>query len=108
MGEYLYHWYKEKGICPQCRKENAANGRTLCLNCADKASAAMYRYRDNMSEERRKDFTQKNIEHCRMRYSNAKANGICVRCFKQKARVGKATCEKCASLRKIKYREGRI
>ena len=86
-----YDWYKSHGICPRCGQAKAAKGRTFCLNCLDSGAVetlkTKMRYPDNYKE--------RNKTWCHDRYYKAKEQGICVRCFKNKAREGKTTCEKC-------------
>lgn len=86
-GKERYHWYKLHGICVRCGQALAASGRVCCLNCLDKNAVANIKYKSKHPE--------KNIFECRKRYYIARAQGICVRCYKNKARDGKAICEKC-------------
>lgn len=69
-----YYWYKEHGICTECRKRKAFNGHVLCEYCMEKRS--MYDFRKNNTEEglakarkRMKDFTDRR-----------KQLGLCVSC----------------------------
>lgn len=41
------------------------------------------------------DISENNKKFCRDRYYRAKQAGICVRCFKRKARQGKTSCQIC-------------
>ena len=91
-----YEWYKLKGICPRCGQENAAPGRVYCLNCLDLQAIATMKWRSG------KDLSEKNKADCRKRYLKAKAEGICVRCYKRPARKGRCDCDICN--RKIKSR----
>ena len=84
-----YMWYKSHGICPRCGQENAAKGRVYCLNCLDKEAVSTMIYRTTHNTK------EKNKEYCSMRYKNAIENGMCVRCFKRKARQGKTSCQLC-------------
>lgn len=84
-----YNWYKSHNICPRCGQADAAKGKTYCLNCLDKQAVTTMMYRVTH------DTQEQNRMHCRSRYARAKQEGICVRCFKRKARVGKVSCQIC-------------
>lgn len=83
----MYDWYKSHGICPRCGQADAAKGRVYCLNCLDKQAVAEMFYRSTHDTG--------NKARCRERYWKARANGICVRCYQNKARDGKAICQRC-------------
>lgn len=84
-----YDWYKSHGICPRCRKEDAAKGHVYCLNCLDRESVSTMLYRASH------DTHDRNKAECRERYYRAKEKGFCVRCKQRKAREGKTTCQIC-------------
>lgn len=84
-----YDWYKSHGICPKCRREDAAKGRVYCLNCLDRESLSTMRYRASH------DTRDSNKAKCRERYYRAKEMGLCVRCKHRRAREGKVTCQVC-------------
>ena len=86
-----YYWYKSHGICPMCGQEDAAKGKTYCLNCLDKHAASAMKYKA------KHDTTEKNRVFCMERYYKAKESGICVRCFQNKQREGRVICQKCFS-----------
>jgi hypothetical protein len=84
-----YDWYKSHGICPRCGQADAVKDKVYCLNCLDKEAVSTMMYRVTH------DTKEKNRMFCKTRYYMAKENGICVRCFKRKARQGKAICQIC-------------
>ena len=84
-----YMWYKSHGICPRCGQASAAKGKTYCLNCLDKQAVSTMLYRATH------DTKEKNRVQCYNRYNRAKQEGMCVRCFKRKAREGKVSCQIC-------------
>ena len=84
-----YSWYKSHGICPRCGQADAVAGKVYCLNCLDKQAVATMHYRETH------DISKNNKEFCRARYYRAKQEGLCVRCFKKKARQGKTSCQTC-------------
>jgi len=84
-----YEWYKSRGICPRCGCKDAVKGKVYCLDCLDKQAVATMQYRATH------DTTEKNRVGCRERYYKAKADGLCVRCFKRVARPGKTSCQIC-------------
>lgn len=90
-----YEWYKAHGICPRCGSERASRGHTLCLNCLDSQSVSTGQYRAKMTEERKAEEREKNRLRCRDRYQRAKEKGICLRCFKNEPRPGRAICQSC-------------
>lgn len=91
-----YNWYKAKGICVVCGQERAAKGKVRCQNCLDSAAVATMIYKS------KHDASEYNRAYNKSRYEKAKAEGICVRCFQQKAREGKLTCQFCFSKAKEK------
>lgn len=82
-----YYWYKSLGICVRCGQAPSAKGRVCCLNCLDKNAISAIRYKSK--------HPMQNMLDCRKRYYIARELGICVRCYKNNAREGKAICEKC-------------
>lgn len=86
-----YNWYKSHGICPRCGQADAVKGKVFCLNCLDRQAVAAMVYRSSH------DTTESNRVRCRERYRKARETGICVRCYQNKAREGKATCQICFS-----------
>ena len=85
MGKYdreLYLWYKEMGICVQCRRERAAPGRTRCEECAAVEAERAAERREKMPIERKEEV--KHINYTRRiekRRERAK-NGLCATCGK--------------------------
>ena len=77
-----YHWYKDHGICVDCKQEEAAKGRTRCLNClsiiAEKGRARMYK----KTEEELAEINRIRREKAKALYDYRKANGLCVICGK--------------------------
>lgn len=85
----IYYWYKSRGICPRCHAKDASKGKVYCLDCLDKEAVATMIYKS------KHDTKENNRIFCRDRYQKAKEEGICVRCFKRKARDGKISCQMC-------------
>lgn len=107
MKSNYYDWYKSHGICPRCRKEDAAKGHVYCLNCLDEQALLQMELRANLSDEKKADILKKQNESNKKRYARLKAEGICPNCGKRKARIGMVFCAYCggkqAEAKKIKY-----
>lgn len=90
MNHENYIWYKEHGICTNCRKNNAIKGITLCLVCRmDERGRSRDKGRAYRAERK-----EKIKERDANRYAQCKENGICVRCKKRKAERG-TKCLRC-------------
>lgn len=79
-------WAKSKGICINCCKERAWNGRQMCAECLDKAKARSERTRSNQSKHQRYKYIKRKRELCI-------AFGICRECLNKPATCGKKCIE---------------
>lgn len=80
--EYLF--YKERGLCPICRKARAAPGHTQCAECIYKQ---VLRGMKRDKQEAR--------EYARKKREARKADGRCVSCGGRPAEDGKTLCKVC-------------
>lgn len=85
VNEYK-EWYKSKGICVNCGKEKAWNGRLMCPECLEKTKINSERTRSRESKEQRKLYLKKKRELC-------VTFGICRECLKREATIGKKCLE---------------
>ena len=92
MSESIYEFYKQRGICPYCKRERSAPGKVACQNCIDKQK----RQTENMTPEER----EKRKAQCKARYQKKKAAGLCTMCGKVPPTPGRTYCAKCAEQRK--------
>jgi len=92
-------FYKSKGICAQCGAEKAVPGKTLCLCCKARRIDYNRKQYEKMSSE------QKNIrkEKARMLRANRKEKGVCTRCGKRPAKIGKTKCGQCLASERLAY-----
>ena len=80
----IYNWYKERNICPKCKKTWAAAGHVYCESCLKVKTAEWKKYSGEY-----------NARKCKERREALKAKGLCVRCAKP-AVPGRVLCAKCA------------
>lgn len=104
-----WYWYKEHGICPCCRKENSAPGRTRCYKCIDILREGSHKNRKKPTREQLDDKKEKS----KIAYQKLKENGICVNCRKRKALKGQVLCNECRMRRnkksaEIRHKNGEI
>ena len=85
-----YMFFKERGICPVCRKRSAAIGRTQCEECLERSRDWSARRDKDVQRFRRKEA-----------YEQHKADGICVSCKCRPAIPGKVRCDVCTRKSKI-------
>lgn len=78
MSESNYQFYKQRGICPYCKKEKPEPGKVACADCAEK----MRNYIANLSPERAAERRAKKRKNSKERYNRRKAEGLCVDCGK--------------------------
>lgn len=88
-----YDFYKNIGICPDCRKRESEPNRVFCFECAEKRkrrSALHYvpRSINTTAEKRKKD-------------------GICVQCGQRKAMKNRVRCGICLEKNRMKQWERR-
>lgn len=86
-------YYKSKGICINCCKEQAEPNRTLCWECAEKDRNRVRTY----DKERKKAYNKRKKELC-------DAFGICTTCLKREKYKGKR-CLHCYLKGKNAYKE---
>ena len=84
-----YHFYKEHGICPGCRKRKPMPGKTFCEACLEKDSER--RHGKKMTAEQR----AKRNARCRKHRKELKAVGLCPICGKRKSIEGHTLCLEC-------------
>lgn len=87
-GKYAY--YKSLGICPECGKRKAREGKVHCAECAAKRSAYFRKHKDNRNRANR-EFVKRRKE-----------NGLCKKCGKP---VDNGIfCDDCRYIRNVKRR----
>lgn len=94
MNEYR-EWAKSRGICTNCYKEKAWNGRQMCAECLGKTQERSEATRSLSSKEQRKKYTKRKRDLCI-------AFGICRECLKRKSTIG-LKCTEC-HVKEIKRR----
>lgn len=94
-----YEWYKTHGICVRCRKAKARSGRTTCAACAAQNTKRTLRYFNELTAEKRKEYSQRATEKQRERRDARYAAGLCVICGKRPPRDNRRTCALCSSKR---------
>ena len=72
-----YYRLKELGLCTECGKNKAADGKVMCEECLENKRAEQ-----------------------RARRAQAKKFGVCPRCFKEKIYVGETCCPTCDEKRR--------
>lgn len=85
-----------RGVCTMCRKQEACFGFTLCADCQEKK--AEY-YQQN--QEKYKQMANER----RARY---KAEGLCVRCGKEKEDNGTLQCDVCRKMSSFAHKRWRF
>lgn len=97
----LYYYYKAKGICPSCGKQEAEPNKVFCFECATKRSRkARNDYKKN--KEYRDKQLSKTKENAKKRREYRKEQGLCVICGKRKSNP-QTICPECRI--KIKRRK---
>lgn len=86
-------YYKSRGICINCRKEQAEPNRVLCWECAEKDRNRTRTY----DKERKAKYNKRKKELC-------DAFGVCTTCMKADKYKGKQ-CISCYLKRKRKYKD---
>ena len=94
-----YEFYKEHGICVNCRHEKARHGKTLCWRCAANYSDSEKSNRKPPSEEHK--------QYLKDRREQKRGNGVCVICGAEKATEGTTTCRRCREKAKRRAEERR-
>ena len=81
-----------QGLCVDCRKERAEDGKRFCLSCANKRNEMRKVY---YAKHRQEIISKITNEDRRASYQECKAKGICTRCKHRKATLGHSTCLEC-------------
>ena len=95
-----YEFYKSRGYCVRCKKNQAMLDRILCDECAEKQAER------DIARRRTKKFKEFNREMSKINYQKRKEAGKCGRCGKRKPIPGKLKCLDC-TLKCKKYDRGR-
>ena len=91
-----YEFYKQRGICPYCKREKPEPGKVACRSCIDKQK----HWAENMTPEERERKKARTRELAKLRYKKKKDAGICAMCGKVPPTPGRTYCAKCAERRK--------
>lgn len=84
------NFYRENGLCTVCGKEKVFGDEKRCPECRAKCTNRI----KLTSEQIKRYYTQHN-EYQKSLYEQRKEQGICTRCGKRKAIVGKTQCGIC-------------
>lgn len=79
------------GVCPVCRKEKLPEGRKQCELCRQKN----YEIQKTISEKKRRKYRKTFNKKQKTLYKYLSIKGICTRCKKEKALIGKKKCQNC-------------
>ncbi len=93
-----YYWYKEHGICVQCRQNNVYSPRskTLCLQCLEDQKERLKNRKISTEEQYRKNI------HLRRYRELLKAFGVCPECAKRDVPEGHIYCDICLAKKRAK------
>lgn len=93
MTEYQYQYRKHKalGLCTHCGKNDAEPGHVECKKCLVKHKLCERKRRDSDREA----FRKYRSERRRQRKAEARAKGLCSRCYKEPADKDYKTCWRC-------------
>ena len=84
-------FYREHGICPVCGKEKLFGDEKQCISCREKA----YAKKKPLTEEQKERYGKHFKEQQKSLYRERVENGVCTRCGKYKAEIGKKKCRIC-------------
>lgn len=84
-------YYKQRGICPRCKKAPAFGGFVHCAECLEIISLNNMKYR---TPEKNEEYEKRNNEKKRLRYSERKKEGLCTSCGKKPKQHG-MLCAEC-------------
>lgn len=87
------------GICPSCRRNNIFPGEVSCPECKAYQAEKKIQYR----MENRNNVNQKSYVSKKILSDKRKADGICIRCGKRSAAIGRFSCDICLAKRRRKY-----
>lgn len=77
-----YRYYKEHGICVDCKQEDAVPGKTRCLYCSSVRAEQSQKRRDRLTKEEREEKNRIKREKSQALRDYRKANGLCDICGK--------------------------
>ena len=91
--------------CANCPNELAVNSTWYCADCLQKQADCHYNWYHSLSPEKKEAFLVKNRQGQKALRERRKAEGICVKCGRRKAREGYFTCALCADSERRRSRE---
>lgn len=92
----MTRWRKEQGVCTLCGKSKVRKGLTMCQTCAERMREYKKRSWAAKSADEKAAYRKRVNERRRQKRAERKAQGLCVRCGKNKARDGITLCAACA------------
>lgn len=84
-------FYRQNSICPVCGKEKLFGVEKQCISCRQKA----YERRKPLTDEQKERYGKRFREQQKSLYRERVENGICTRCGKRNAYIGKKKCKIC-------------
>lgn len=78
--------YISHGVCPICKKNSIFGDEKSCPEC--RVKNLMYTRKANVNRKHKSDMAKKI-------YNERKAEGICVKCGKNRSENGRVKCKKC-------------
>ena len=96
---------RENKICPVCQKEKLFGDEKQCASC--RAYNYDYHRKNPVSKEKRRIYNATFRERQNKLYQKRVANGICTRCGKFKAALGKKKCALCLEKDEVVHRNRR-
>jgi len=91
-----YEYYKELGLCVQCKKDNAMVGSTVCPECADKkAEYDRLRWEKLKKSSGFPEYQRKHLIYENNLRQKRRDAGICHICGKRPVEKGYARCYEC-------------
>ncbi len=84
-------FFRENHICTVCGKETVPSGEKICPECLAKRMSR----KKPLTEEQKERYGSRFKAQQRMLYHERSENGICTRCGKRKAALGKRKCAIC-------------
>ncbi len=94
-------WYKSHGICPYCMKERLFGDEGRCPECRAKIAEGQSKWRKNRTDSEMAEYRAKGNAQKRKKENERKAEGMCTRCGKRRAKQGYVKCDICLG----KFRE---
>lgn len=87
-----YHRLKDEGICVNCHKERAVEGKCYCEKCSEDLAVMRQIKRE---QKRQYDAMRYEMTKQKRLYERRKAEGVCVRCGMRDAIAGQVLCPAC-------------